>query len=177
MRSSGHSGRFGHEFLGMLAFHGARNAIDNSNTIQSSTSELLAMDEVPQHDMQTIRITAMTLSFAKRVSAYFPSSGSLADPHSVCELPHDLRDQANHQRQRDHEGRRFEVAAEEQGWQAGAGDQARQRPHSIRSMDMRVVVEYGLMSCCRPQRLGHWLMFKTLPIQKACECSTILYRI
>jgi hypothetical protein len=28
------------------------------------------MDEVPQHDMQTTRITAMTLSFAKRVGAY-----------------------------------------------------------------------------------------------------------
>lgn len=31
----------------------------------------LGMDEVPPHDMQTIRITGMTPSFAKRVSSAF----------------------------------------------------------------------------------------------------------
>jgi hypothetical protein len=42
-----------------------------SKTIQNLTFESSETDEVPQLDMRTIQITAMTLSFAKRVGAYY----------------------------------------------------------------------------------------------------------
>lgn len=63
--SSGHSGRFGHEFLGIPIQSASAHAFLTQD--QSSTSELSAMDEVQRLDMPTIQTTEMIRWFVKRV--------------------------------------------------------------------------------------------------------------
>lgn len=63
------------------------------------------MGGVLQLDMRTTQTTEMIHSSAKKVrSLLSPPRTTHSQLYSVRQLSHDLRDQADHQRQRDHEG-------------------------------------------------------------------------
>ena len=95
---------------------------------QNSTFEHWATAGAHLLAMPTTAITGMTRSSGKKVRVYFKHwQAQLIDRlYSVCELGTGGRDQENHQGQRDHEGRRHEMANQEQGWPSGTGDPSRQ---------------------------------------------------
>ena len=122
LNSSGHQGRFGHEFLGISSqlCIGLKLYYTSQLTLppfaaQSLTSVLLVMDAARPPDMRTTPTTEMTASFAKRVRrhplrvTFSPRYTSMpTNPnfnHSVCKLISGGRDQAHCQRERDYEGR------------------------------------------------------------------------
>lgn len=85
-RSSGHSGRFGHEFLGKSEQESHRSR--SSDKDQNLILELSAMDALHLRDTQTTPTTAMILSSGKRVSyrpdLHIPCVVHVTDSTPVC---------------------------------------------------------------------------------------------
>ena len=123
--SSGHSGRFGHEFLGMEEFEQCKVIVIDTNlefdfrALGDGRSSVVryANNSQYRNDSLIRKESMFTTSLACDML--------IISVVSVCQPCRNTGNQENGKGERNHERRRHEMASEEQRWPTRTRDQAR----------------------------------------------------